>query len=526
MQSIIQRSKVFLGNYPLFLFLLPVFFIYSGYNELFGFLSAGFVLYNFAIIIVVTLVVYAAVYFSMKEKRSAAIFTFFLLLFSLTFGFIFDSFKKITLSPLFGKYIFILTLSLVLFLILFFVLKKRKIGTDAYTFLNLLFIILILSEIPNSVKRYRLDKSVHNLIDFRFNAYNEYAPGVKQADSSKPDIYFLVFDAMASSKSMMKLTNKSITELDIFLRQKGFYVAPNAAANYNFTLHSLSTTFNMEYLPSWITPVMNDPKTYFWGGNSILDNSLFRILKKEGYSVKSYQPISFDNPDWPADSYFIKLKKHHFLFKTLPGRVYRDIFWNYTKVDLDVVKKIQYKIIEERQFEKKKLLDTTVFLLKQSCNTANNPKFVYAHFMIPHDPYIFDSTGHLLPIEQTIVQSDDHAMHIYYQQYRYAEKIIQSLVNYVQEKNKKNTVIIVAGDHGCKIDNDQTRQYRFNNYSAFYFPDSSYTMLYRNISPVNSFRVLLNKYFYTNYHMLNDSSVDVTEKNETIKRGIKITDKK
>lgn len=523
MRNIFKQSKVFIGNYPLFLFLLPVFFIYSGYNELFGFLSASFVLSNFIAVIISTLIFYAGSRFLIKEKRSAAVYTFFLTLFCLTFGFLFDSLKKITITAFTGKYIFILPLSILLFLILFFVLRKKKIGPDAYTFLNLLFIVLILSEIPNSIKRYQLDKSVHNLIDFRFNAYNEYAPINNQPDSAKPDIYFLVFDAMASSQSVRNTTGKSISDLDTFLTNKGFYLASNAKANYNWTIHSVSSTLNMDYLPPWIAPVMNDLKVYFWGSSSFKDNSLFRILQKENYNISSYQPISFDNEQWPGDSYFNNLKKYHFSFKTLPGRIYKDIFWNYTRINIDFIHKRQLDLIHKRSVVKKTYFDTTISLVKESCSQTGKPKFVYGHFMLPHDPYVFDSTGKLKSPEKTIVKNSQEDLAGYYEQLRFAVSTIEELITYIQAHNKKNTVIIVAGDHGFKTKEAQVNGYAFNNYSAFYFPDKQYQSLYPAISPVNTFRVVLNKYFTANLPLLKDSSTLVlSEKTETIKKSEKI----
>lgn len=520
MRSIINQGKVSIGKYPLFLFLLPVFFIYSGYNELFGFLSADFVFYNLVIVVISTLVIYAIAYFLFKEKRKTSIFTFFTTLFCLTFGFLFDSFKKIALVPFIGKYSFILPLSFTLFLLLFFILKKKKIGTDAYTFLNLLLIVLILSEIPNSIKRYRLDKSVHNLIDFRFNAYNDYAPEIQKTDSSKPDIYFLVFDAMASSKSVLTTTGKSISDLDTFLYEKGFYLADNARANYNWTIHSVSTTLNMDYLPPWIAPVMNDLKVYFWGSSSFKDNSLFRILQKENYSISSYQPISFENKQWPGESYFNNLKKYHYSFKTLPGRIYKDIFWNYTRINIDVIHKRQLNLIHQRSLVKKTYFDTTIALVKKSCNPTGRPKFVYGHFMLPHEPYVFDSTGKLKSPEKTIVRNTQEDLNGYYEQLRFATNVIRELVTYIQTNNRKNTIIIVAGDHGFKTQEAQVNGYAFNNYSAIYFPDKQYQTLYNSVSPVNTFRLVLNKYFNANLSLLKDSSTLVTTENtETIKKS-------
>ncbi|WP_164972669.1 sulfatase-like hydrolase/transferase [Lacibacter luteus] len=383
--------------------------------------------------------------------------------------------------------------------------------------------MLLLSEIPNSIKRHQLDKSVHNLIDFRFSVFNEYKPQAELPDSSKPDIYFLLFDAMASSQSVQQTTGRNIHPLDSFLQQKGFYLASAAAANYNWTIHSVSTTLNMEYLPPWITPVKDDMKVYFWGSSSFKDNSLFRILNKEGYQIKSYQPISFNNPDWPGNSYFINLKKDHYYFKTLPGRIYRDIFWNYSRIDFDFVRKQQFRIMQKRNEEKKQLLDTTIALIKQSCSDSGAPKFIYGHFMIPHDPYVFDSAGNLKEVEKTIVRTSGDELQYYYQQLQYATVVIKDLVNYIQTHNRKNSIIIVAGDHGFKTEDARVKGYSFNNYSAYYFPDQEYGSMYKSASPVNTFRLVLNKYFNAKLPLLKDSStLVVPEKKETIKKSEKI----
>ncbi|HSU72625.1 MAG TPA: hypothetical protein VLJ21_02140, partial [Candidatus Binatia bacterium] len=43
-----------------------------------------------------------------------------------------------------------------------------------------------------------------------------------------------------------------------------------------------------------------------------------------------------------------------------------------------------------------------------------------------------------------------------------------------------------------------------NNINAYYFSDGDYSGLYENITPVNSFRVVFNKYLKTNYSLLPD----------------------
>jgi Sulfatase len=524
MKKLYNITKEIFKQRPLFLLLMPLFFIYSGYNELFGFLSWKFVTVNYAVITGSILLLYFVFRLLIKKSKQAALVIFFIALFALTFGYLHDNLKHISKSNFINSYTFLLPLTGIIFLSVFLFFKKsKKDFSDLYLFLNLLFIILLISETPHSIKRYQLDKEVHNLIDFRKEVFQQYQPKKEIPDSSKPDIYFIIFDALASSKSLKQALDKNNDQLDAYLESKGFYVAKNSESNYNFTIHSVSTTLNMSYLPPWIAAVMNDPKAYFWGSASILDNSLTDILKKEGYQIFQYQPIAFSNKDWPYESYFQSLQDKHYYFKTLPGRIFRDIFWNYRRVNFDMIQNQQIKLIEQRNTKKRGYLNKTKDLIKQSCSLSGKQKFVYGHFMIPHDPYVFDSSGNIKPALETVVVKDKKKeIEAYFEQVLYANKIIQELVSHIKNNNKKNTVIIIEGDHGYKSFSEDKLGYSFQNLNAFYFPDGNYENLYQSISPVNTFRAVLNKYYSAKLPYLKDSTILVTNKSTTIKKEEKI----
>ena len=61
--------------------------------------------------------------------------------------------------------------------------------------------------------------------------------------------------------------------------------------------------------------------------------------------------------------------------------------------------------------------------------------------------------------------------------------------------------------------------YAFETFSSFYFPDGDYQNLNDSIQPVNTFRIILNKFFGSNYPMLGDSMIYVTTESELIKKG-------
>jgi len=93
--------------------------------------------------------------------------------------------------------------------------------------------------------------------------------------------------------------------------------------------------------------------------------------------------------------------------------------------------------------------------------------------MLPHAPFIFDSSGSIKPLtEIQRLKSEDHPK-AFIEQVKYANTIIKDLVLHIKQKNKKNTILIIAGDHGFR--NASGNGYMiFDNLTAVYLPDQNY----------------------------------------------------
>jgi len=102
-------------------------------------------------------------------------------------------------------------------------------------------------------------------------------------------------------------------------------------------------------------------------------------------------------------------------------------------------------------------------------------------------------------------------------------------VNDILSHSTKPPVIILQGDHGpsstLKWENPNKigLMERFSILNAYYLPSGGSAKLFEGISPVNTFRTILNHYFGTNYKILKDRSyfstwnhpykfIDVTDK--------------
>lgn len=487
---------------PYFLVLLPLFFILHGYNDFFGFFTLKFTALHLTAVLFFTSLLYltAAIYF--RNQKTSALFSFWILLLLLTFGSVHDFIKK-TAPGFFSSYTFLLPL-IILLVILMIVLLKRSSSLyfRTFTFLNLVMITFLIYEFSDGLQRYMTVRKEGNLLDNRFTALKDYKPSIPVSAEDKPDIYFLVFDAMPSTKAMKAEWNYDNGLLDSFLLREKFFISYDSKSNYNLTVLSISSTLNMDYTPP-VDLKQDETKMYFKASASILKNSLTEILSKEEYNIRQYQPVSFNNKDWNGKLFFGDMLYMQYFYQTMPGRIYRDLGWHFFTY---------FKNEEETYNSRNKFaeadLQQTIQLLKKSCDTLQRkPKFVYAHFQLPHDPYIFDSTGKRKPGLLTAKLKEEDQPKAFIEQVKFANILIKDLVTYIKKNNRKNSVILIEGDHGYRNLYGKKGYMIFDNLNVIYYPDQDYKMLYPFVSPVNNFRSVLNKFFHARLPILKDSSI-------------------
>ena len=87
------------------------------------------------------------------------------------------------------------------------------------------------------------------------------------------------------------------------------------------------------------------------------------------------------------------------------------------------------------------------------------------------------------------------------------------LVNEILSRAEKPPIIIVQSDTGSWINPPIEKGYdrvsiigRMRILNAYYLPGGGDALLYETITPVNTFRIIFNYYFGTNYELLEDQS--------------------
>ncbi|MEJ8817164.1 sulfatase-like hydrolase/transferase [Lacibacter sp. H407] len=491
----IQINKIRLKESPFHIFLVPVFFILSKYVQYQG-------LSGTEVAIVVGLQLTLAIVFSWgllylvtrNATKSALIISFCALLF-LFFGDIRVYLKDSLILNLFSKYKFLLPTLIFIFFLFLKAIKSDKMTRRTNIFFSFLLLVFTSIEIIKVFQlRYQL-KLENPATELKFH------DTIKQ---DLPDIYFLVPDCYPSSSYQKEILEVDNNSFDDSLRNLGFLVLNQSKSNYNRTAFSMLSTFNMSYPKIADTSRASGPREYMLALKQISKARLLQYLKKANYEFINLS--IFDLADTKA------LRKQKFLSTTPREMFLSHTFWNYFSRDIYYAwffKKANYKQNLNRQTNESlkqynhKIIDT---LLHNNFSSNKHPVFTYAHLNLPHFPYFYDENGKAYPPdsiynEDMIVNKKRFAGYI-----RYTNKQLLQIINSIKSKTNNEAVIILQSDHGLSDINTSRKLDAFRNYSAFYFPDGDYSMLYDSMSNVNSFRIIINKYMNQSLPLIPDQT--------------------
>jgi hypothetical protein len=150
------------------------------------------------------------------------------------------------------------------------------------------------------------------------------------------------------------------------------------------------------------------------------------------------------------------------------------------------------------------------------------PFFAFAHIIAPHPPFVFGANGEEINLENTLNFDDDERLvrkgRLSVEEYRkgyagqlaYINACTLEAVDSILSRSEKPPIIIIIGDHGprslCISDKPDETCMRecLSTTKAYYFPNSEECGRIQNISTVNIFRVVFNRYFGAHYELLED----------------------
>ena len=485
-----------LRRWPFYVLLLPLFFVLHGVKENFGFILAGdyvplMLLYCFG-----ASITYLIFYLIYRNATKAGLITFLLLSIYFFYGAIQD-FLKDHFHTL-ARYVILIPSLFILIIIIAILLKKGKQNLAKLNFfLNFLLLIYVFVDLTIILeKSFSPAKDKFTIYPF---AQNDHYAICK--DCAKPDIYFLVFDEYASSVCLKNDFGFDNSQLDSFLINKQFRIQKNSTGNYNFTPFSISSILNMSYINGVNTDSVTSDD-YARCNKLIRENEVVKYLSASGYDIINCSIFDIAGNPSPVNQDFLPLKARLITDRTLWGRIKRDILWNLFAGKFEI-KWLADKAIYGYNNNNNKLID---LVKKESEKKRDAPRFVYAHYNMPHTPYYFDKDGNPVAKEK-LGHNYDSDRNLYLGYAQYTNTKIKELVNTISRNTKEQAVIIIMGDHGFRNDSKMPEHVFFQNQNAVYLPGKNYNLYYDSITGVNQFRVLINTLFKQNTPLLKDSSI-------------------
>ena len=488
-----------LKKYPWYVLLLPLFFVWHGYAEYFRYLHLTDAIKLLLSYTVFSICVFAISWIFFRDLRKAGLMTCTWMALYLFFGAVHDFLKLNSPFQFVYRYRYLGPAIFLLLIGIFIYIKKTKYTLFRITlFLNVLFCIYILIDTFIIIsKSFRTDKN-ESLFQFTVPEYTALP-----ADSNKPDIYFLLFDDYASSFALKQQYGFN-NDIDSFFISEGFHIQPLSISNYNYTPFSMASLFNMSYI-NGIRPDHGVDRTDFLECNpAITNNQMMLFLKQLGYDIVNLS--MFDVADQPSriKQSFLPLKTQIIIEGTLLPRLYSDFD------SLFVNNPFLNKMMGEDNIFTH-LTNNELFLSgveQASRENHSNPRFIYGHFYMPHEPFFFDAQGNRKDNALILAEDNGRSPEPYLQYVKYTNSRIRDLISTIKKNTQGKTVIIVLSDHGYRDYLAMTdAKFHFRNMNAVYLPDQNYSQFYDSISNVNQFRVLFNTMFQQKLPLLTDSTV-------------------
>jgi len=336
-----------------------------------------------------------------------------------------------------------------------------------------------------------------------------------------PDIYYIILDRYASASTLEEVYDFDNSEFLDYLSSKGFYVASESSSNYPETHQSLASSLNMKYvnyLGEELGEDFTDLSPFY---ARLQDYEVWHFLKSKGYKFIHFgswwEPTrKNDHADmnfnyWEIPEFSMTLFKTTMLYPiALEGSRLSLPHW------------LQSPFLEEFRMGQ---WERVPYIFDQLAEIPNmkEPTFAFAHMLISHPPYVFNRDGSYLTEEEANKRSIEIN---YVDQLIFTNSKVRELIDELLSSSEVPPIIILQADEGpypggqdkwegkgewkepvgWEEATEAELREKMRILNAYYLPNVSKDVFYPSISPVNSFRLVFNLYFDTDFELLPDRS--------------------
>lgn len=319
--------------------------------------------------------------------------------------------------------------------------------------------------------------------------------------TNPPDIYYIVLDGYGRADVLEEIYGVDTRPFLESLTARGFYIADQSHANYIQTVYAIPSALNFSYMQ----PKPKGVSGYDYFPQLIADNQVLSLLQQCDYQMVAFE-TGFFFTNYPRADVYLSAGSE---LNEFEGLLLAD-----TPVDMLLVKLVVEPPERSYAAHRQRVLYT--FEQLQELPEMRGPKLIFAHIVSPHPPFVFDAQGNPIQPNRSYSIGDGNDYRGTWQEYRqgyagqvqFVNRMLEETVDAIIRKSPQPPVIILQGDHGpgghlqWKSPVQTCLWERTPIFNAYYLPGGGEKRLYPDISPVNSFRVVLNEYFGTDFELL------------------------
>jgi hypothetical protein len=306
-----------------------------------------------------------------------------------------------------------------------------------------------------------------------------------------PDVFVVLLDAYARGDTLAEFGYNNNPFLD-GLKQRGFQVAEHSRSNYSRTGLTLASMFNMAHVAD-IPALSSRPEGYnqqhrlvgdtLHAGNPALDE-----LHRSGYETfyipsraaqYAVEPVEHMLAGTELDNFEVYL-----VTKTIIGPLLRTL---------------APTALYDQQRDRTR--DSFATLARIASEPAPRPRFVFAHLMTPHPPFVFDRDGGTPPLPPCYpgtcgILDPPRDLELYRSRYvdqlAYTNELVLAAVDAIIAA-QSDAVVVLMSDHGSRLVfsdfAESTRNLMAIRADRIQVPDT--------MTPISLFPLLFNAYLGT-----------------------------
>ncbi len=334
--------------------------------------------------------------------------------------------------------------------------------------------------------------------------------------TTTPDIYYIILDAYPRADVFEELYGASNAEFLDFLRARGFQVIDDAHSNYGQTNLSLPSSLNMTYLDALPGALAEAPPDRTPLERLIRHNVLVELLRDAGYRLvafeSGYKLTELDN----ADVYMASRNPY---MSTLERPLFSD---SALATWVRCVPGGHAWFLEATHANHRACVEYVLSELPSAAH-LQGPKFVFAHVIAPHPPFVLGPNGEKTTPERIYQLGDGSDFQGTHEEYiegiraqtTYVSKRMMEAVEGILSNSEEPPIIIIQSDHGpgsrlsWEAVEDTDTWERLSILNAYLLPGCE-GCVYDTITPVNTFRMVLNEYLGASLPLLPDKSYITT----------------